>query len=50
MKKKLPMYGVGPLYVGVILITTIVFVVLSYFHYIPVYNIKILSLPLMIIG
>lgn len=37
MKKKLPMYGVGPLYVGVILITTIVFVVLSlYMWYVAV--------------
>lgn len=49
-KKTLPMYGVGPLYVFIILITTIIFIVLSHFKYIPSYNIKNLTLPLMIMG
>lgn len=49
-KKTLPMYGVGPLYVSVILITTIIFIILSSFNYIPSYNIDILTLPLMIVG
>ena len=49
-KKHLPMYGVGPLYVSIILLITIIFVILSHFNYIPSYNIKELKLPLMIIG
>lgn len=49
-KKHLPVYGVGPLYVSIILITTIIFVILSRFNYIPRYNIKWLNIPLTIIG
>ena len=49
-KKNLPMYGVGPLYVVIILITTIIFIALSNFNCIPSYNIQKLTLPLMIIG
>lgn len=48
-KKSLPMYGVGPLYVSVILITTIIFVILSHINYIPSYNIKELTFLLTII-
>lgn len=49
-KRALPMYGVGPLYVSAILITTIVFILLSYFNYVPSYSIQRLKLPLRIIG
>lgn len=49
-KKRLPMYGVGPLYVSIILVTTIIFVILSHLNYIQRYNIKELTLPLRIIG
>ena len=50
MKRNLPMYGVGPLYVFIILVTTIIFIVLSHFNCIPSYNIKKLTIPLMIMG
>lgn len=46
----LPMYGVGPIYVAVIMITTIVFSVLPHFDYIPSYNIDILKIPLLVLG
>lgn len=49
-KKHLPMYGVGPLYVSVILVATIICVILSHFNYIPSYSIKELKIPLIIIG
>ena len=49
-KKTLPMYGVGPLYVSIILITTIIFIILTHFNYIPSFNIKKLTLPLKLIG
>ena len=49
-KKHLPMYGVGPLYVSVILVVTIICVILSHFNYIPSYSIKELKIPLIIIG
>lgn len=49
-KRALPMYGVGPLYVSAILITTIVFILLSYFNYVLSYSIQRLKLPLRIIG
>lgn len=49
-KENLPMYGVGPLYVFIILITTIIFIVLSHFNYIPSYNIQKLTLPLKVLG
>lgn len=49
-KKNLPMYGVGPLYVFIILITTIIFIVLSHFNCMPSYNIEKLTLPLIITG
>ena len=49
-KKNLPMYGVGPVYVIVILITTFIFILLSKFGYIPNYNINELNIPLIILG
>lgn len=49
-KKHLPMYGVGPLYVSIILITTIIFIFLSYLNYIPSYNIKELSTSIIMLG
>lgn len=49
-KKHLPMYGVGPLYVSIILITTIIFIFLSYLNYIPIYNIKELSASIIMLG
>lgn len=49
-KKHLPMYGVGPLYVSIILITTIIFIFLSYLNYIPIYNIKELSTSIIMLG
>ena len=49
-KNTLPMYGVGPIYVIVILITTFIFILLSLFGYIPNYNIKDLTIPLTILG
>ena len=48
--KTLPMYGVGPIYVAVIMITAIVFSVLSHFDYIPSYNIDALNIPLLVLG
>lgn len=48
--KTLPMYGVGPLYVGSIMITTIIFSVLSHFDYMPSYNIDALRIPLLVLG
>ncbi len=38
-KKSLPMYGVGPIYVAVILVITIAFIILSNLEYIPKYYI-----------
>jgi len=49
-KNTLPMYGVGPIYVSIILVTTIVSIILTHFGYIPNYNIDKLTVPLMIIG
>lgn len=49
-KDGLPMYGVGPLYVSIILVTTIIFIILSHFNYIPNYNIRELKFFLMIMG
>lgn len=49
-KKALPIYGVGPLYVSVILITTIVFIALSHFNFILGYNIKRLTFSLKLTG
>ena len=49
-KKSLPMYGVGPIYVAVILVITIAFIILSNLEYIPKYYIQELVLPLKIIG
>lgn len=49
-KKHLPMYGVGPLYVSIILITTIIFIFLSYLNFIPSYNIKELSTSIIMLG
>lgn len=49
-KKILPMYGVGPLYVSIILITTIVFIILSHLEYIPRFNIEKLTLLLTLVG
>ena len=50
IKKHLPMYGVGPLYVSIILITTIIFIFLSYLKFIPSYNIKELSTSIIMLG
>lgn len=49
-KDSLPMYGVGPLYVSVILIITIISIILTQLKYIPTYSIKELTIPLMILG
>lgn len=48
--KTLPMYGVGPIYAGIIMIITIVFSVLSHFDYIPFYNIDAFRIPLLVLG
>lgn len=49
-KKNLPMYGVGPIYVAVIMLITILFVVLSILNYIPKFSVKVLKYPLMVMG
>ena len=49
-KKQMPMYGVGPLYVAIIMITTIIFIILSHLNHIPKYSVKELTLPLLIMG
>lgn len=49
-KSTLPMYGVGPIYVSIILVITIVSIILTHFGYILNYNIDKLTVPLMIIG
>ena len=49
-KKTLPMYGVGPIYVSVILIITIIFILFSQFGLIPDYNIKMFNIPLRVLG
>lgn len=52
MKKKehLPLYGVGPLIVGFQILVTVVGIVLSCLGYFDFGNIKVLDIPLKIIG
>ncbi len=49
-KEHLPIYGVGPIYVGIILILTTIFSLLSYKRIIPYYQFSILNIPFIIIG
>ena len=49
-KEHLPIYGVGPIYVGIILILTAIFSLLSYKRIIPYYQFSILKIPFIIIG
>jgi len=49
-KKHLPLFGVGPIYVGLILILTIVFIILSVKEIIPYYQLSFLRIPFIIIG
>lgn len=48
--KHLPLYGIGPIYVGIILIMTILFSILSYKRIIPYFQFNILKILFIIIG
>lgn len=49
-KQHLPMYGVGPVYVAVILALTVAGIVLTAVGYIPTVRIEFIRIPLRIIG
>jgi len=48
--KHLPLYGIGPIYVGIILIMTILFSILSFKRIIPYFQFSILKILFIIIG
>ncbi len=48
--KHLPLYGIGPIYVGIILIMTILFSILSFKRIIPYFQFNILKILFIIIG
>ena len=49
-KKHLPLYGVGPIYVGIIFILTILFSILSYMKILPYLQFDIMKIPFIILG
>lgn len=49
-KQHLPLYGIGPIYVGIIFVITIIFVILSYKKIIPYFQLNFLKIPFVIIG
>ena len=48
--KKLPVYGIGPIYVAIIIIITIIFSVLSKKEIIPILFFPVLKIPFIIAG
>ncbi len=49
-REHLPLYGIGPIYVGIIFVITIIFVILSYKKIIPDFQLNFLKILFIIIG